>query len=67
MTCGAFLYNNEKNAKEKNVENNNEPFSLLLFFATKTRQPRMTTSQDLGSLSSFAPKEKNQQTLFFTI
>jgi len=37
MTCGAFLYNNEKYAKEKNAENNNEPFSLLLFFATKTR------------------------------
>jgi len=66
MTCSAFLYNNEKNIEEKNAENNNEPPNLLLFFTIEIKQPRMMTSQDLGSLSSFALKEKNQQTSFST-
>jgi hypothetical protein len=34
----------KKNIEEKNVENNNEPPSLLLFFAIEIKQPRMMTS-----------------------
>jgi hypothetical protein len=61
-----FCTTTKKNIKEKNAKNNNKPPSLLLFFAIEIKQPRMMTSQDLGSLSSFALKEKNQQTSFST-
>jgi len=44
--------------KKQNVENDNKPRGLLLFFAIEAKQPRTTTSQDLDSLSSFALEEK---------
>jgi len=59
--------------KKQNVENDNKPRGLLLFFAIEAKQPRTTTSQDLDSLSSFALEEKKKRrqveklvTIFYT-
>jgi hypothetical protein len=38
--------------EEKNAKNNNEPLGLLSSFAIEAKQPRVTTSLDLGLLSS---------------
>jgi hypothetical protein len=47
--------------KEKNAKNENERRGSLSSSATKAKQPRTTTNQDLGSSSSSAPEEKNQE------
>jgi hypothetical protein len=44
--------------EEKNAKNDNELGCLLSSSVTETKQPRTTMSRDLGSLSSFALKEK---------
>jgi len=45
--------------KKKTIENDNEPRGSLSSFITEAKQPRTTTSRDLGSSSSSAQEKKN--------